>query len=128
MVKVKGACHCGSVRFEAEIDTQCTAHECNCSICRMCGFQHVIVPKSRFHLLAGQHSLSEYRFGSRIARHLFCSTCGVKAFYVPRSNPDGFSLNLRCLALPDGVEIGVEPFDGQNWEKNAAALSRLSCD
>lgn len=92
----------------------------------MSGFQHLIVPASSFRLLSSEDQLSEYRFRSKVARHLFCRTCGIKSFYIPRSNPEGISLNVRCLKLPEGVEIEFQAFDGQNWSQNAAALSHLS--
>jgi hypothetical protein len=61
-----------------------------------------------------------------MARHLFCSKCGIKSFYVPRSNPDDFSVNVNCLDLPGEVVVTVEEFDGQNWELHAGALAQLS--
>jgi len=92
----------------------------------MLGFIHLIVPANRFRLLRGREHLSEYRFNTATARHLFCTHCGVKSFYVPRSNPDGFSVNLRCLKLPPGVRVTEENFDGRNWELHAGELSHLS--
>lgn len=121
-----GTCHCGGVVFEAETDDAVTAKACNCSICARVGFQHVIVPKSRFKLVKGEDLLSEYRFNTGVAQHFFCSVCGVKPFYVPRSNPDGYSLNLRCMAHEQFSSIDIVPFDGQNWEENAASLAHLS--
>ena len=127
-IRVAGGCHCGAVRYEADLKEHCEAQTCNCSICRMTGFQHLIVPASRFKLLSDDAKLVEYQFRSRVARHLFCRTCGIKSFYVPRSNPDGISLNVRCLELPEGFDIAFEAFDGQNWSENAAALKHLSQD
>ena len=121
-----GGCHCGAVRFEAALARPVEAQSCNCSICARTGFIHVIVPASRFRILAGENDLTEYAFNSGVARHLFCGACGVKAFYRPRSNPDGWSVNARCLDATDGLDIHVEPFDGLNWEANAASLGRLS--
>ena len=126
MTTVAGGCHCGQVRYEAQVSSSVTAQRCNCSICSQTGFIHVIVPAARFSLLSGQEDIAEYTFNSRTARHLFCSRCGVKSFYVPRSNPDGFSLNLNCLDLPDEMQVEIEEFDGQNWEKNADELAELS--
>ncbi len=63
----------------------------------MTGFVHLIVPQRDFRLLGGADALAEYRFNTGTARHLFCRHCGIKSFYVPRSNPDGFSINVRCL-------------------------------
>ncbi|GAA5524731.1 hypothetical protein Maes01_01290 [Microbulbifer aestuariivivens] len=126
---VSGGCHCGAVRFQASIVTGAgdgpVAHECNCSICRMLGFQHLIVAAQNFELVKGADALSRYAFNTGVAKHLFCRHCGVKSFYVPRSNPDGYSLNLRCLdEVPEGTRI--EPFDGQHWEAHASGLTHLS--
>ncbi len=79
----------------------------------MAGFLHLIVPQSRFRLLSGADTLTTYTFNTGTAKHLFCRTCGVKPYYVPRSNPDGIDVNVRCLN-PQPVEIAIEPFDGRN--------------
>ncbi|MEL7310170.1 MAG: GFA family protein [Pseudomonadota bacterium] len=102
------------------------AHACNCSICAATGFVGAIIPLSRFRLLQGKDALTDYRFNTGVARHLFCRTCGVKSFYRPRSNPDGVSINIACIELPDGFQVEVEAFDGQNWEAHAADLAALS--
>ena len=120
-----GGCHCGTVKFEVEAGEITEVHECNCSICRKSGFLHLIVPKSAFKLIRGKDDLIEYTFNSGTAKHLFCRTCGVKSFYIPRSNPDGISVNVRCLdPQPDTFEI--VPFDGRNWEQHADKLRHLS--
>ncbi|MGE0486463.1 MAG: GFA family protein [Gammaproteobacteria bacterium] len=99
--------------------------ECNCSICRMTAFLHLIVPVERFRLLAGADQLTTYTFNTGVARHTFCRVCGIKPFYVPRSNPDGIDVNVRCLdAPPDGLD--VRPFDGRHWEDHAGSLAHLS--
>jgi hypothetical protein len=121
-----GGCHCGAVRFEAALPDVVEAQSCNCSICERTGFVHVIVPKSRFRLLDGQAALTSYRFNTGAADHLFCLVCGVKSFYRPRSNPDGWSVNARCLDDADSLDIRIEPFDGKNWEAHAADLAHLS--
>jgi hypothetical protein len=126
LVTHRGGCHCGAVRFEVDAPARLLVHDCNCSICAMTGFQHLIVPASRFRLLAGTEMLTEYTFNTGVARHLFCRRCGIKSFYVPRSNPDGFSVNARCLA-PGTVEaVTVEPFDGRHWEDSAGVLRHLT--
>jgi hypothetical protein len=111
LVTHRGGCHCGAVAFAVEAPARLTVSECNCSICRMSGFLHLIVPRARFHLLRGAEALSEYRFNTRTAQHLFCRRCGVKSFYRPRSNPDGYSVNLRCLDQSTVVAVAIEPFD-----------------
>jgi len=126
LLPASGACHCARVQFEVMIESQIVVQHCNCSICRMTGFVHLIVPGNRFRLVTGADQLTEYRFNSGVARHLFCSNCGVKSFYVPRSNPDGYSVNLLCLKLPDGVEVTEQQFDGKRWERNALQLRHLS--
>jgi hypothetical protein len=126
LVVHRGGCHCGAVRFEVDAPAHLLVHECNCSICAMTGFQHLIVPRARFRLLEGGDVLTEYTFNTGVARHLFCSRCGVKSFYVPRSNPDGYSVNARCLEPGTIESLVLEPFDGRNWEANAEALRELS--
>jgi hypothetical protein len=123
-----GGCHCGAVRFEAALPARVGAQACNCSMCEKVGFVHIIVPESRFRLTAGADRLTDYTFNTGVARHLFCATCGVKSFYRPRSNPDGWSVNARCLDDADVLDIVVEPFDGRNWEANAASLAHLSLE
>ena len=121
MIEVSGGCHCGGVRFSASMpEPPVPALACNCSICTMTGFLHVMVPHDRFELLSGRESLTSYRFGSGAADHLFCSNCGVKSFYQPRSHPDAWSVNVNCL--DDAPELSVEQFDGRNWEQAKARL------
>ena len=116
-----GGCHCGAVRFWATMpDRPVAALQCNCSICSMTGFLHIIVPHGDFVLEQGADRLISYRFGSCAAEHLFCSVCGVKSFYQPRSHPEAWSINAHCLNAP--VELAIELFDGRNWEKAKAAL------
>lgn len=121
-----GGCHCGAVRFEAALAEPIEALTCNCSMCEKAGFVHVIAPESRFRLLSGCEALTSYRFNTGVAEHLFCRVCGVKSFYRPRSNPDGWSVNARCLDAAETLDIRVGAFDGKNWEAHAAELSHLS--
>ena len=123
-----GGCHCGAVRFEAELESVVEAQTCNCSMCAKTGFVHVIVPESRFRLTQGAEALTTYTFNTGVARHLFCATCGVKAFYRPRSNPDGWSVNARCLDDAEALDIRIEPFDGRDWEAHGASLAHLSAE
>ncbi len=126
MITHQGGCHCGAIAFEVDAPADVTVQDCNCSLCRMTGFLHLIVPALRFRLLRGQEALTSYTFNTGTARHLFCKYCGVKSFYVPRSNPDGFSVNLRCVDQATFSSVTVEPFDGQNWEANGESLRHLS--
>jgi len=121
-MKISGGCHCGAVRFEAEVPTVVELLDCNCSICSMTGFRHLIVPHADFHLLSGADDLTSYRFGTGAANHLFCRTCGVKSFYQPRSHPEAWSVNFNALADTSGLEVRITRFDGRNWEQAAAAL------
>jgi hypothetical protein len=121
-----GGCHCGAVRFEAALPDAVEAQTCNCSICAMTGFLHVIVPESRFRLTRGSEHLTSYTFNTHTARHLFCDVCGVKSFYRPRSNPDGWSISAHCLDAATAPTLTVTAFDGQNWERHGAELAHLS--
>lgn len=122
MVKHTGGCHCGLVRFEVIAPARIDAVECNCSICRKSGFLHLIVPADRFKLLSGADALTTYSFNTHTAKHLFCSRCGVKSFYVPRSHPDGFSVNVHCLDPGTAEAVTVAPFDGRDWENDIGRL------
>jgi len=115
-----GGCHCGRVRFEVIAPAKLEVTDCNCSICSKYGYLHLIVPADRFKLLSGRESLSTYSFNTHVAKHFFCSTCGVKSFYIPRSHPDGISVNARCLDSDTIESMSVTPFDGQDWEKGRA--------
>ena len=119
---VSGGCHCGAVRFEAEVDQEVELLDCNCSICSRTGFLHLIVPESRFSLVTGESELTSYRFGTGTAEHLFCSRCGVKAYYRPRSHPDCFSVNFRCLDEGHDLHTSVTLFDGRDWDKAREGL------
>lgn len=122
----QGGCHCGAVRFRFMAPTRVRVQHCNCSMCVMTGFQHLIVPGSRFTLLTDPAALATYTFNTGTARHLFCRHCGIKSYYVPRSNPDGFSINLRCVEQAGFESIEFEDFDGRNWERHGASLAHLS--
>jgi hypothetical protein len=120
MIRHSGGCHCGRVRFEVLAPAQLEVSDCNCSICAKSGYLHLIVPSSRFRLLSGAEQLTSYQFNTGTAKHLFCAICGVKSFYVPRSNPDGYSVNARCLDAGTVSAVRVSAFDGQNWEQQIA--------
>jgi len=116
LVTHRGGCHCGRVRFEALAPAKVEVSDCNCSICAKSGYLHLVVRAEHFTLLSGKDALTTYTFNTGTARHLFCSVCGIKSFYVPRSHPDGFSVNARCLDPGTIEELTVRPFNGQNWE------------
>lgn len=121
-----GGCHCGRVRFEVDAPAIIDATECNCSICRKSGFLHLLVSVDEFRLLQGEDALLTYTFNTGIAKHRFCKHCGVKSFYVPRSHPDGISVNVRCLDKETVDAVNITAFDGQNWEQNVSKLSPIS--
>jgi hypothetical protein len=122
LVTHRGGCHCGAVAFEVDAPAALELYDCNCSICAMTGFLHLIVPQDRFRLLRGAESLTEYTFNTGVARHLFCRRCGIKSFYVPRSHPDGISVHARCLDPATVTGMRITPYDGRNWE---AARGRI---
>ncbi|MFV8783208.1 GFA family protein [Microbulbifer sp. SA54] len=124
-VRYRGSCHCGAVVFEVEAPEEVEADYCNCSICRKSGYLHLIVPRSRFVLVRGEDALSTYTFNTGVAQHTFCRTCGVKPFYIPRSNPDGVDVNVNCLDERPAA-VTVTEFDGQNWELHAHSLAHKS--
>jgi hypothetical protein len=121
MVIHRGGCHCGRVRFEVEAPADLTVSQCNCSICAKSGYLGLTVPPERFRLLQGTDCLSTYIFNTGTAKHLFCAHCGIKSFYVPRSHPDGFNVNARCLDPGTVTSMTVRTFDGQNWEQQYPA-------
>lgn len=117
MITHRGGCHCGRVRFEVQAPPHIEVTDCNCSICAKTGYLHLIVPKSRFRLLSGEDVLTNYGFNTGTAKHYFCSVCGIKSFYVPRSHPEGVSVNVRCLDEGTVTGMTVVPTDGKNWEQ-----------
>ena len=121
MITHSGGCHCGRVRYEVVAPAKITVSECNCSICSRTGYLHLVVPADRFRLVSGSDVLTTYTWNTQTAKHLFCSTCGIKSFYVPRSHPDGFSVNVRCLDEGTVQGMTVKQIDGKNWEKHYPA-------
>ena len=113
----RGGCHCGRIRFEVRgaLDR---VSECNCSICTKKAYVHWIVPRSAFRLLTKSDDIASYAFNTKTARHLFCPNCGVAPFYIPRSDPDAFDVNVRCLEGVNLNKLEHEFFDGRNWEKS----------
>ena len=116
MKTMQGGCHCGRVRFRVTADLdQVTV--CNCSICSKKGFLHLIVPREQFELLSGKDDLVTYEFNTGVAKHMFCKTCGIHPFYVPRSDPDKIDVNARCIDDINLDALSVNFFDGKNWEQ-----------
>jgi hypothetical protein len=120
MVVHAGGCHCGRVRFEVLAPARLEVADCNCSICSKFAYLHLIVPADRFTLRSGRDALVTYTFNTRAAQNHFCGTCGVKSFYIPRSHPDGVSINARCIDNGTIESMAVIPFNGREWEKGRA--------
>ena len=125
MIEHKGGCHCGRVQFLVSAPADLVLSDCNCSICAMTGYQHLIVPRNAFTLVSGEEDLATYTFNTGVAKHYFCRHCGIKSFYVPRSHPEGVSVNARCIDRSTVTSVTVETFDGRNWEKNIDSLRPL---
>ena len=120
--KIAGGCHCQAVRFSATVNADAVILRCNCSICSMTGFKHLIVKHQNFKLLSGQNDLTTYQFNTKKAKHLFCKICGIKSFYQPRSHPDSWSINTNCIDNFDNNGWTEEQFDGKNWQQSKAKL------
>ncbi len=121
-MEYQGGCHCGAVRFVVDVEEPAELERCNCSICSMSGYLHLIVPRNQFSILKGEERLATYTFNSGVAKHYFCNICGIKPFYVPRSNPDGMDVNVNCLDKTLN-NMNIVEFDGRNWEQNAHKLA-----
>jgi hypothetical protein len=122
VVKHSGGCHCGRVRFEVTAPARLEVTDCNCSICSKFAFLHLIVPADQFALVSGRGDLTTYTFNTGVAKHTFCSHCGVKSFYIPRSHPDGVSVNARCIDSETVESMSITPFDGRHWESARPSL------
>jgi hypothetical protein len=125
-MKHTGTCHCGAIEIRVEAPAEIDAYECNCSLCERTGFLHLIVPKDALEIVRGEDAITTYAFNTKVARHYFCRTCGCRPFYVPRSNPDGFSVNVRCLDKSGISRLTIHPYDGQNWGVSTPDLSHLT--
>jgi hypothetical protein len=117
----QGGCHCGRVRFRVRAELSRVV-DCNCSICTKKGFLHLIVAPEQFELIQGKDALTTYTFGTGVAKHTFCTTCGIHPFYVPRSHPDKIDVNVRCLEDVDIAGLKLTAFDGRNWEQARSTL------
>ncbi|MFN9466786.1 MAG: GFA family protein [Pseudanabaena sp.] len=119
---ILGGCHCGAIRFRVKV-RKYEAIACNCSICQKKGILHLMVPPEDFELLKGEDNLSTYTFNTGIAKHHFCKTCGIHPFYRPRSHPDDYDVNVRCLD-GDAIErFTITSFDGKHWEDNIQQIT-----
>jgi len=115
----RGSCHCGAVRFEAELDFSQDSYRCNCSICRRTRFWPAVATPEHFRLLAGEAELTEYRFNTRKSLHYFCRHCGVRPFGIGTETPLGemYGVNIGCLEGVSEEELSRIPVacvDGAN--------------
>lgn len=111
----EGACHCGSIRFKTRLNLD-EAIVCDCSICTKKGSIVVRVEDTDFDLLSPLDELSLYTFNKHIAKHYFCPTCGIHAFHRPRSYPELWAVNVRCLAGVDASLIEARPVLGSKLD------------
>ncbi|MGZ8452002.1 MAG: GFA family protein [Candidatus Binatia bacterium] len=124
----KGSCHCGVVRFEAEIDLSAATYRCNCSICSRTRFWPAVVKPEAFHLLSGETELTKYLFNSKRNEHYFCKRCGVRSFGIGNT-PDGeriYGVNLGCLEDATSEELAAAPIvyiDGKNDRQSAPPIT-----
>ena len=86
------------------------------------GFLHWIVEPDQFRLLTPPGAVSLYQFHTKTAKHYFCPTCGIHAYYIPRSHPDKIDVNVRCLDGVDLSSLTIQFFNGQEWEQARADL------
>ena len=113
----EGSCHCKKVTFQVNAPKHLVYWDCNCSVCFMKKNYHFIVPSKNFQLCPSSSSyITEYRFNTNVARHMFCKVCGVQSYYHPRSNPDGIAITLACINQQQIISCERKVFDGINWE------------
>ncbi|KCZ59479.1 GFA family protein [Hyphomonas chukchiensis] len=119
MTNYQGSCHCGAVTFS--IATEITdLYRCDCSLCHMKNAVMTTVHEDRFTLLGGEDRLSEYNWNTGVARHFFCSTCGIYPFHKKRTSPDHYGINVNCLAGFDASSLPVRAAEGKTMTVKSA--------
>jgi hypothetical protein len=110
-----GGCHCGAVRYHAELDLSAPAISCNCSMCGRSGTMLQFVPADKFTLEKGEDNLTDYQFNKKSIHHVFCKTCGIKSF-ARGKGPQGemAAINVRCLDDVDVFNVPTKQFDGKS--------------
>lgn len=129
----KGSCHCGKVRFEAEVDLEAGSGRCNCSICTKTRSWGTVMKPAQFRLISGEDDLGDYLFGSMQSHHRFCKTCGVQTHghgYIKEIGGNYVSINIACLddVTPEEfAKIPVKYQDGRgnNWWNEPTVTSYL---
>lgn len=132
-----GSCHCGAVRFEADVDLSEGTRRCNCSICAKLRYWFAVVGDESFRLLQGADALADYQIDSTTVHHRFCSRCGVKPFGRGIADEldadvggDFYAVNVACLDDATDEELADAPvsyLDGRNddWESEPAETRHL---
>jgi hypothetical protein len=128
-----GSCHCGSVRYEADIDFDQGTSKCNCTFCTKARMWSVIIKPEAFRLVAGRAELSDYYKAGGAVHHLFCRHCGIRAFaegYLEVLGGDFISINVACLDTIEPRELAqlrVTYMDGRNnsWFTPPAEIRHL---